>query len=108
MKTRELRDRISGWTLLLVGAGLTVFSVSTWGTDTPLLTAIFVLLLICGAFLISGRQKVYFYFLAVVGVLSLVQGFGFYLNRGVTALTAVFVLLGVLGVVYGVQAYRVL
>lgn len=94
MDVRGWRKRIGGWGLLLVAGGATVYSVSQWGTDAPLMTAFFGIFTLGGVFAIRGRENVYYCPLPVVGVLALLKTVGYYLNYGITMLTLMFVLLG--------------
>ena len=105
MDVRVWRKRIRGWGLLLVAGGATVYLVSQWGTDALLMTAFFGILSLGGVFVISGREKVFYYLLPVGGVLALLKAVGYYLNYGVTTLTLMFVLLGAVCIAKGVQAY---
>lgn len=108
MDVRVWRERIGGWGLLFVGGATTVYSVSQWGTDAPVVTAFFGILTLGGVLIIRGRENVYYSLLPVVGVLALLKAVGYYLNYGITTLTLLFVLLGVVSIAKGVQAYRIL
>ena len=105
MDMRVWRKRIGGWGLLLVAGGATVYLVSEWGTDALLMTAFFGVLSLGGVFVISGREKIFYYLLPVVGVLALLKAVGYYLNSGITTLTLLFVLLAAVCIAKGVQAY---
>lgn len=106
METRLWRRRTAGWGLLLVGGAMTIYSVSLWGIDAPFITALSAIGAVGGALLISGRENAYYYLLPVVSVIALLQALGYYLNYGVTVLTLLFGLVGVVSLAKGVQAYR--
>ena len=108
MDTRVWRKRINGWGLLLAGVIATGYSVIQWGTDAPVMTLLFGIVALSGAFTIGGRENVYFYLLPVMGVLAFLKAVGYYLNYGVTMVTLAFVILGTVCVAKGVQAYRTL
>ncbi len=106
MNTRVWRRRLNGWGLLLVGGVGTVYSVSQWGLDTPVMTALFGIFALSGAFTVGGRENVYYYLLPVMGVLTFIKTVGYYLIYGITMVTLAFLLLGTAIVAVGVQAYR--
>lgn len=99
---------MAGWGLLLVGAATTLYSVRLWGTEAPLLTGLFAVLTVGGGLLVAGRESAYYYLLPVASALALLKSAGYYLNHGVTALTLLFAAVGIVSLVKGVQAYRLL
>ena len=108
MNTRRWRRRIGGWGLVSVGGGAALSTLVVWGLDAPLLTAFFGVLAIGGAFILRGRESVYYYLLPVVSLLALLKAVSYYLHYGTTTLTLLFALVGVVTLAKGVQGYRVL
>lgn len=84
---------------------MTEYFVRLWGSGAPVLTAISGLIAFSGVFLIGGREKALYYLLPIVGVLALLKAVGYYLGQGLNTLTFLFVLLGVVSITMGVQAY---
>jgi hypothetical protein len=108
MDTRRWRRRIGGWGLLLVGGAAAAYTVTMWGLGAPLLTAFFGVLAVGGAFVLRGRENVYYYLLPVVGVFALLKATSYYLHYGTTLLTLLFALVGVVSLSKAVQGYRAL
>lgn len=108
MNTQQNQERMTGLILFLVGAGVAVYLLSEVWTAVPILTAIFGLLAFCGVLFVRGWEKTALPLLGTTGILALAEGVRFYLNAGLTILTALCLLIGCAGVAYSVRAYRVM
>ena len=98
------RWRVSG--VGFVGVGAVGAAFSFLRLDATLAAGLFALIAAAGGFLPAQRRKAYSVTLLAVGVLALGFGVVGYLTRGFATLTALYLLLGVVGAARGVQAYR--
>ncbi|SDD71181.1 hypothetical protein SAMN05192552_10423 [Natrinema hispanicum] len=106
MGIQTWRERVGGWGFFLVGSVGSLYSVTQWGMDASMLTALFGILTLGGILVIRGRLNAFYYLLPAVGILALFEALAFYLNQGITTLTLAFVLLGIVSLGKAVQAYR--
>ena len=106
MGIQTWRERVGGWGFFLVGSVGSLYSVTQWGMDASMLTALFGILTLGGILVIRGRLNAFYYLLPAVGILALFEALAFYLNQGITTLTLAFGLLGIVSFGKAVQGYR--
>ena len=106
MDTRLWRLRIGGWGAVAVGIVGSAFTFTLLGADGLPFIALFGVFGIGGAFLLSGRERFFYYLLPVVGVLALVLSVLYYLWYGFTTLTFVLLLVTAVSLLKSLQAYR--
>jgi len=106
MGAQTLRVQVGGWGFLLAGGVGFLYSVSQWGIEIPVLTALFGVIALGGILIIRGQLSAFYYLLPVVGVLALFEALAYYLDQGITTLTLAFGLLGIVSFGKAVQGYR--
>lgn len=104
MVSEDLRWRLSGGGLVVIGIAVSILSYLQLGA--PLASVLFVLVAVAGILMLLRRVQPYAVTLTAVGILALLSGVLGYLQEGVVALTAVYLILGIVGTIQGVQAYR--
>ncbi|WP_229871419.1 hypothetical protein [Halarchaeum grantii] len=104
MSNQELRWNLTSVGLILVGLLGAIYTVVQLGAY--LASGLLLLVAVAGAFLLLQRQKAYSITLLIAGVLSLIFAVVGYLNQGFVTLTILYVLLAIVGIIRGGQAYR--
>jgi hypothetical protein len=104
MVSQRTRWRLSGGGLVVVG--VVAAALLYVQLDVPLASALFVLVAITGGLMLLRRARASAASLGVVGVLALLSGAVGYLEEGLVTLTVLYLLLGLVSSVQGVQLYR--
>ncbi|QLD84887.1 hypothetical protein HWV23_03860 [Natronomonas halophila] len=110
MDTRLWRLRISGWGAVAVGIVGSAFAFTLLGTDGLFGLVCIALFAVCGVggvFLLSGRERCFYYVLPVIGTLALVLAGLYYLWYGFATLTLALLLVTVATLAKSLQAYHI-
>ena len=105
MDTRELRFTIAEWGMLALGLGAGLIAVVRSGALTIVL--LFGLIALMGGVSIAGHRQYVYYLMTFVGAFALLIGAVSY-RRDATASATLFGAVGVVMLVKGVRAIRVL
>lgn len=106
MSSQESRWNVASLVLIVVGVFGAIFAFLQSGAY--LASGLLLLVAVAGAFLLFQRVKAYSTTLLIVGGIALVFAVLGYLNHGFVTLTILYVLLAIVGIVRGVQAYQTL
>jgi O-antigen ligase len=104
VSNQELRWNLASIGLVIVGFLGAIYAFLRLGAF--LAGGLFLLVAVAGVFSLLQMQKAYSVALLIVGILAFVFAILGYLNRGLVTLTILYILLAIVGIVRGGQAYR--